>query len=549
MVKFVPMDLYSWSLLTTCLASLALGIFVFLKGANKIPNRTLALFSASLALWCLGQFMGGRVAAKELILLWTRTGIAGAIFIPVFFLHFILSLVERDGKEKNLIYSVYGIGIIFWISNFTSLFVAEVGPVLNLSYYPRPGALFPFFAIFVLVCFAYGFFRLLSAYKDSSGVKRNQLLYIFLACLIGFPGGVTTFFPVWNINVPVISHVTLPFYIIITMYAILKHRLLDISIIIREGLVYSTLTILFAGFYALAVLTTNYLFSSLVHFPPALAVFSVVFISVLVFQPVRDKVQRGVDRLFFRGEYQYLKTIGDLSAENQKLFRSLLQADKLAALGTISAGMAHEIKNPLASIKGLTQVLEGNLEDPGFIKRYQEIVSRQIDRINNLIEKLLKFGQPQELSLSKFNLNQVIEEVLSLLEKECQKKRILVSRDFAGLPHIQGDSDQLSQVFMNFALNAVQAMPEGGRLSIKSYARGSNSVYVEVSDTGVGIPAEKLHKRYDPFFRTKDKGTGMGLAVAYRIIKEHGGETQVESQVGKGTKFKLWLPIRPALLA
>jgi signal transduction histidine kinase len=458
-------------------------------------------------------------------------------------------------REKILVRFLYGVGILFLILDFTPLFVADVRPMLGFRFYPEAGMVYPYFAIFVLICFVYGTFRLILSYRNSMGARRNQLLYVMIAVLIGFLGGITAFFPIWGVHFPVLSHFALPLYVMIVIYAIVKHKLLDISIILREGLIYSALTILFAGFYALAVLTTNYLFSNL-NFAPLLTVVLVVFVSVLIFQPARDRIQRVVDRLFFRGEFSYQKTINDLSVENQKLFRSLLRADKLAALGTLSAGMAHEIKNPLASIKGMSQVLEENLPDPDFIKKYQGVVSRQIDRINDLVEKLLRFGQPKELCLSKFSLNQVMEEILSLLENQCRKRSIRVIKDLKGLPAIEGDAGQLSQVFMNLFLNAIQAMPQGGSLSISSDLRSPNYICIEVSDTGAGIPSGKIDNVFDPFFSTKEVGSGMGLAVAYRIVKEHGGEINVESEVasprgsargGRGTEFRVWLPIKPEL--
>jgi signal transduction histidine kinase len=538
------MNFYSGSLLATSIGSLVLGGFVFFKGKNKLPNITLGLFSLSMALWCFGQFMGEMGETRGVVLFWTREGLAGAIFIPVFFLHFILALTDRAGREAKLLYFVYGLGFLFLALDLTPLFVAGVEPILGFRYYPQAGIVYLFFAPFILFSFAYAFVRLFLSYRDAFGAKKNQLLYVLVAALIGFSGGITTFFPVWGIDFPVISHLTLPLYVLITIYAILKHRLLDISVIVREGLIYSTLTALFAGFYVLAVLVANYYLSQFVQFNPILAIFLVVFVSVLFFQPLRDRVQKVVDQIFFRGEYQYLKTINDLSVENRQLFQSLLRADKLASLGTLSAGMAHEIKNPLASIKGMTQVLDENLDDKEFINKYQDVLVRQIDRINNLIEKMLKLGQSQGLSLRKFQLKQVIDDVLSLLENQYRKKNIKVDLRLSDLPEIEGDLEQLSQVFMNLFLNAIQAMDEGGALTIKARLQGPTSINVEVSDTGIGIPAEKLDRIFDPFFSLKERGSGMGLAVVYRIIKEHKGEINVESELGKGTKFTLWLSIK-----
>ena len=538
------MSFYSVSLFATSMGSFLLAIFVYLKGKDKLPNVTLGLFSMSLGWWCFGQFMGEVVASKEQVLFWTREGIAGGIFIPVFFVHFVLALLDKTVREKLLLYIAYGLGFLFLLLDFTPFFVKDVAPASGFRYYPQPGVVYPFLAVFVLACFAYGFLCLFIGAISSNGAKRNQIFYVILACIVGFLGGMTTFFPVWGINFPVVSHLALPLYVLITVYAILKHRLLDISVIVREGLVYSTLTVLFAGFYVLAVLFANYFVSHYILFNQVATIFLVVFISVMVFQPVRNGVQRLVDRLFFQGEYRYQKTIDDLSSENRKLFSDLLQANKLAALGTISGGMAHEIKNPLASIKGMTQVLHDNLDDPEFIKEYQEVVDRQVDRINNLVEKLLKFGQPPQLLLSVFDLNRAIDETIGLVASQCRKNKIRIEQKLAKLPEIQADAEQLSQVLLNLMLNAIQSMSEGGVLSITSGVKMPDNIVVEIADTGKGISPENLNNIFDPLFTTKDGGTGMGLAVVYRIVTGHDGEISVDTKLGKGTKFSICLPIK-----
>ncbi|MBU0502516.1 MAG: ATP-binding protein [bacterium] len=548
MLRFPNMAFLFDSLFLTSIASLGLGIFVFLKGNKKLPNITLALLSVSIALWCFAQFVGGLLVDKGFILLWTRFGIAAACFIPVFFLHFILSLIDRARKEGKLIFFVYLLGFVFLGLDSTKLFVADVALTPDYGYYPQAGLVYPFFAVFIFGIFIFSFVRLVFGLWQSTGEKKNQLFYVFIACLISFLGGITTFFPIWHVNFPILTHYVLPVYIYITVYAIVKHKLLEISVIIREGLIYTTLTLLFAGFYVLTVLFANSFMQSSGFIGPFFSNLIVVFISVLVFLPLRDRVQKLVDRIFYRGEYRYQKTIDNLSAENRRLFQSLLRADKLTALGTLAAGMAHEIKNPLASIKGMTQVLEENLNDPVFIAKYQEVIERQINRLNGIVEKLLKFGQPQKLAITRVNLKGIIEDVLSLLENQINKSDIKVEQKLLSELEIEGDAGELAQVFMNLFLNAVQAMPEGGRLLIAAVLQGPR-VDIEVTDSGGGIAPQNLGKIFDPFFTTKGDGTGMGLAVAYRIIKEHNGEILVESKQGLGTTFKIWLPIKLVPLA
>jgi signal transduction histidine kinase len=510
---------------------------MFLKGTKKSPNITFGIFSISLAVWCFGQFMGGISEGKEMVLFWTRVGMGGAVFLPLFFAHFIVSLVGQEKKHRLILGTIYAVAFVFFVLLFTPYFIPDVKPVPGFSYYPEAGIVYPFFALFVLICFIYGFFMLFSSYFNSDKERKVQISFVIFASVIGFLGGITAFFPVWGINLPVVSHLVLPIYLMIVTYAVLKLKLIDL---VRESIVYSILTLIFTGFYILAVITANNLLANLGW----LNIVLVIFISVLFFQPLRNRIQRWVDRLFFRGEFLYQQTISNLSAENVKLFRTLLRADKLAALGTLSAGMAHEIKNPLASIKGMTQVLDDNLDDPEFIKNYQGVLTRQIDRINNLVEKLLKFGQPQELIVKKIDINRIIGEILGLLESQFRKKGIKTTIESNNLPEIEGDFEQLSQVFMNLFLNAISAMKNGGELEVKS-EKDESGVKIEVTDTGSGIDPSEIDKIFDPFFSLKEEGAGMGLAVAYRIIKEHKGEINVSSEPGKGTTFSIWLPIKP----
>jgi len=534
------MSFYTWSLLFTAIASAALGLFVYLEGRRKSTNITLALFSAGICVWCFGQFMGEAVGSREAVLFWTRVNIAAAILIPVFYLHFILAFVNQIRKSRAILSLSYLSASLLFVLDLTPWFVADVTPRLGYRFYPVPGIVYPIFALYLVLLFALGFSRLLRFVRISEGRTKNQAKYVFVASLIGFFGGGTAFFPVFNLNLPVVSHFALPIYLAITVYAIVKHKLLDINLVIREGLVYSVLTVLFAGFYALMILLANRFFQDLTRLNEFLTTTIVVFASVLVFQPLRNRIQEGVDRVFFRGNYYYQKTINDLSAENLKLYRNLLQADKLAALGTIAAGMAHEIKNPLASIKGLTQVLPENLSDAEFINKYSEIVPRQLDRINRIVEDLLAFGRPKELIMREAAVDRILEEVLRLVENQCLKSNVEIIREFYSVPPILADSERLSQAFMNMILNAVQAMPGGGKLLI-GCKTSEDEIEVEISDSGKGIPENKLPNIFDPFFTTRETGNGMGLAVTYRIIKEHGGKIEVESELGAGTTFKVFL--------
>jgi signal transduction histidine kinase len=259
----------------------------------------------------------------------------------------------------------------------------------------------------------------------------------------------------------------------------------------------------------------------------------------------------------------------------------LVSSEKLAALGTMAAGMAHEIKNPLVSLRTFTQLLQQKFDDAEYRRKFSAIVPQEIERINKIAESLLKFGRPTRPELAKVNVNKILEEVLELLDNECKRNDIRITTKYAEMPEITGDVMQLSQAFVNIVLNAIQAMSRGGELTVKTdigevirlgrtkkkgelksegaYKEGSwgeaeedvrfgvsdrpvSVVFVEVTDTGVGIEESKLRSLFDPFYTTKIGGTGMGLPITLRIIEDHKGSIKVRSQVEKGTTFIVTLP-------
>ncbi|HTY13148.1 MAG TPA: ATP-binding protein [Candidatus Omnitrophota bacterium] len=254
----------------------------------------------------------------------------------------------------------------------------------------------------------------------------------------------------------------------------------------------------------------------------------------------------------------------------------LILSEKLASLGTMAAGMAHEIKNPLVSLRTFSQLIQQKWDDPEFRTKFAQIVPNEIERINKIAESLLKFGRPVKPELTKINVNNILDEIMMLFESECKKNNIRVTTKLAELPEITGDAQQLSQAFVNIILNAIQAMEEtkGGELTIKTdigevvkIGRPSHTgvetekgeivweaeetqpapipvVFIEITDTGPGIDSEKIKSLFDPFYTTKMKGTGMGLPITLRIIEEHMGSIKVKSRTGKGTTFIITLPQR-----
>jgi signal transduction histidine kinase len=240
-----------------------------------------------------------------------------------------------------------------------------------------------------------------------------------------------------------------------------------------------------------------------------------------------------------------LLVIDDIT-EKTRLEEQLMQTEKLSSIGLLAAGVAHEINTPLTGISSYTQILLKDADDNERRKAILEKIEKQTFRASEIVGGLLSFSRLGGNEFTAVDVNQIIHDSLSLLDHQFDRNRIRIARDLNdALPPVYGNTGKLQQVFVNLFLNARDAMPSGGELGVQT-GMDDSMVVVDIYDTGGGIPGENLKRIFDPFFTTKGigKGTGLGLAVSYGIIQEHGGGILVESDAGKGTRFTLKLPAR-----
>jgi PAS domain S-box-containing protein len=252
-----------------------------------------------------------------------------------------------------------------------------------------------------------------------------------------------------------------------------------------------------------------------------------------------------------------LMVLTDITAIKRLEFQ-IRRSDRLASLGTLSAGMAHEIKNPLVSLKTFAQLLPERYQDSDFRDTFSNLIGHEIDRIDSLVNQLLRFARPAKPILKPLHAHEILEKALTLVGHRLYQKDIKLQRSWqADVDTIRGDPDQLEQVFLNFFLNAMDAMKTQGELTVKTDVRAgeqwvNSSVYgnghaeallISIHDTGEGIKPEDIPHVFDPFFTTKDYGTGLGLSVVHGIIQEHGGQIEVESEPHNGTAFHILLPL------
>ncbi len=240
-----------------------------------------------------------------------------------------------------------------------------------------------------------------------------------------------------------------------------------------------------------------------------------------------------------------LKLMENLKAQMKELKETqeqLIQAAKLAALGEMASNIAHELNNPLTSIIGFSELSQEET-DIETIKKDLKIIEQESIRAKEIVNQLLEFARKRSINIVDVRLDVLLREVLQLASLQLKHGNIQVREEFEDIPVIKADHNQLKQVFLNLINNAIFAMPEGGILTLRT-GKIEDKVFVDVEDTGHGIPPDVLPRIFEPFFTTKkEKGTGLGLSISYRIIESHGGKIEVKSEINKGTTFKVILPI------
>ncbi len=232
----------------------------------------------------------------------------------------------------------------------------------------------------------------------------------------------------------------------------------------------------------------------------------------------------------------------------QQLEREIRIADRLAAVGQLASGVAHEIRNPLGIIKAAAQLARPETADNPDALESIEVIIKEVDRANQVVSQLLDFAKPHSPQLLTVNLVEIIDDAIHITGQYASQHGVgLYSEIQSREIFIDADAEQLKQALVNLILNAIQATPIEGKVFIKAYLQVGNKepvdgVLIEITDTGIGIPADQISRVFDPFYTSKEKGTGLGLSIVYSIIQDHAGHINIESQADQGTSVRVWLP-------
>ncbi|MBU4597643.1 MAG: PAS domain-containing protein [Desulfarculus sp.] len=242
----------------------------------------------------------------------------------------------------------------------------------------------------------------------------------------------------------------------------------------------------------------------------------------------------------FVGQVLIIRDLGEV----RRLQDEIRRKEKLAAIGGLAAGVAHEIRNPLSSIKGIASYYKSKFDDGSEDKEMAGVMIEEVDRMSRVISELLEFARPMKLNRKPSDMNELLKRSTRLVEQEAAAKKVKIQLNLTSdSVEADVDPDRLTQCFLNLFLNALQAMKSGGRLTVSSSAGVNENVAIDIKDNGSGISAEDLSKIFDPYFTTKPKGTGLGLAIVHKIIEAHQGQIKVRRALGQGTVFSITLPL------
>ena len=552
------MNAFAVSFVLIIISASSMAVLSFLKAKHRKDVLMWGWLCVSVLFWGVGGLMATTTLSYDRAYLGWQIGYIGSIFAPIVFLHFAFAYCQIN--KKLLLNIGYCAAVFFTIINFffEKFFFGKLRFTFNefysVSWSQESGYIYViYYILFYWLVLFYAFSYLIKEFVHSQGPKRNQLKYLLLAMASGWTGAHGDFLIKFNYPVYPYSNFLIALYPVIAAYAIIRHHLLDINIIFKKSIIYSLLVTFVTSFYLLLVFLSERFFQGALGYNSnAVSIFAVLLIAIL-FTPLKDIIQRFVDLRFFKG------SLPQMAEENTFLRQEVMDKEKFKAVATMASGMAHEIKNPLTAIKIFSEYLPLKMNDPEFLQKFSRIVGKEADRINDLVRQLLEFSRPSAPKLEETSIQNLIGEVLDFLSSQFINCNIKVEKNFqlnGTLSRI--DPNQFRQVFLNLFINAIEAMPKGGTLAIQTEdqrpkTENQNSkpytlnpkpcIIITITDTGTGIPPETLKTLFEPFHTTKAKGTGLGLSITKNIIESHKGRIKVESNVGRGTKFVVELPI------
>ena len=581
-------------LLLLCLfLQVALGFYIFAAAPRNRAHQTFAAFVACLALWTVKDIVFWEFLTTDTFAFWwASVSFTLSITLQFFLMVFAWVFPENLRTPRKKAAVIFAPALVLIPATFAGMLWYHVGIKSgeNGKFVIDPAPLAYAFVVYVYAIFVYGALILFQKYRKYRGTQQGQQLgavmwgigltaVLMTTANIGLP-----WFGLYYL-LPLSSFFALPGFLVFA-FAISNFKLFSFQTALDQFRLFpiaykialSIATVAIASFLLFQIPIVIWAFQDGMTYEAwrrylTFSLITALVPNLLLVLLIVRSISRPLRRITLAavavtgGEYgtQVSENSNDeigILAESfnamsskmaadieqlQKLNEQLIRTEKLAAMGTLSAGVAHEVNNPLASISSLIQMMQSreNLDDE--MRDRLDLISTQISRISQVTRDMMDFARTDPPPKSAVNINELIEAGLRLatFDKAFQKLRIVKNLgEF--LPEVNADPDQLQQVFLNLFLNARDAMPGGGELEITtSHSLENPYLTIAISDTGTGIDAQNAKHIFDPFFTTKPagKGTGLGLAVCYGIVTAHGGRIEISSNNGCGAKFTLFLPV------
>jgi len=536
----IPIEFYQLSATINVLTTFLLGTLVLIITPNIKTNRIFAYFCYSISFWNFFYLFWLLSENKYMAEFYLRTIMVGTFFTPSLLFHFTNRFVNSK-NFKTLIILNYLISIFFMINVYSSNYAFDSEQLFVFPHWLKPGFLFHFTVAHTVTNFLLSLFLLKNEIKKTNGTRRNQVQYIYVGLYIAIFSGFLNYLTWYRLPIQPFLNVLISTYVIMTTFAIFKHQLLDIKIIIQKGLIYSLLITLVSLSYLIFIFIAEKMAQSSLGYTSIVQSIIIAFVLGVFLIPLRHFIQRIVERYIFKG------TAEENAYKNEMLMMQVAQSEKFKTLSTLSSGLAHEIKNPLTAITTFCEHLPKKIHDKEFLENFSKIVGNESARINDLVDQLLEYGKPAPPAIKDTDINKIIIDTTILLSNQIVEHKIeLISEIEETNNHlIKLDPNQFRQALLNLFLNAIDVMPSGGILRVMTALNShQDRLTITISDTGPGIHKSKIKHIFDPFYTSKDTNTGLGLSITQGIIERHGGRIFVKSTVRIGTEFIIELPIR-----
>src|SRR3989344_1335423 len=529
------MDIFALSGLINGIFALGFGVFLIYKSHHERINQLFFWMTVSFAIWSFGYWQWLSSSESQNALFWLRILTIGSLFIPVFYFHWVVELLNLTKQKKRLLILLYIMALLFLFVSFTNLLIKNIEPKLFFAFWPNPGPLYNFYLLIAYVALVtYSFMLLYKHYKVADEVKKGQIFYVFLGAIFGFGGGATNFFLWYNILIPPYGNFLVSFFPFFLGYSVIKHHLFNVRVIATELLVFTIW-----GFLLVRTLLAETLREGLIDVSLlVLVIIFGIFLIRSVLQEVHSK-----------------EKIEQLAKDLEKANADLVKLDEARSEFISLAG--HQLRAPLTVIKGYTSMLkEGSFGE--ISKKVSEALERVFISANNLtklVSDLLDLSRIEsgkiKYEFKNIYLEDVVEKVLKELEEVSKEKRIAIefknenNKTFS----VFGDADKLYEVVMNLLDNALK-YSKTSPIAVTLKPR-SKRLALAVADKGMGIPPDEMPKLFIKFGRTeiakkeRPEGMGLGLYFIKRIVNDHKGRIWAESAgLEKGSTFFVELPAK-----